>query len=167
MPRLAHHFPPDLIQKLAGRSNPAMISAAVDYLIPACGAASAPLKSLHAYLRLLAQHGVPDRAIAAILDAVRGKLPAPAPRPGSVEWAAKVRGVSPRSIKRKLHTVAGRRLYGWPMWTGHEWDIPVAAAEPTTRGPYLQSLPADEPEAQKRSLPPWCEREVQPGDAAA
>lgn len=160
MSRLARHFPHDLIPKLAGRASNSAISTTVDYLVPACSASSSPIKSLHAYLRFLRQHRVSDVTLTTIRGAVQEKLPHREPPIGSVEWVAKVRGVSARSIKQKLHTVGGRRLYGWPMWTGHAWDIPVAAVEPSTRGAFLQAMPAEEPEAQRRSLPAWCEREV-------
>ena len=52
-----------------------------------------------------------------------------------------------------------RRALGWAWWDGYRWLIPEPAIDPSTRARYMAELPGTEPEAHRRQLPEWCERE--------
>jgi hypothetical protein len=94
----------------------------------------------------------------------------PAPVRGAflhVEVAAVAYGLPAKTLAARLRRVSWRRLYGWPFWDGHRWQLPAPALDATERASFLARQPVDEPEAHVRMLPPWCERTEGAGLAGA
>jgi hypothetical protein len=170
MPTQTRQFPAALLAPLKGKASPAAIAAAVEYLTTQAAARSSPAKSIRAFVRHLeALDGVKPAVAAAILKGALARIPERDAVPGSLAWAAQVTGLSARTLTAKLRTARGRRLYGWPLWRGAGlgWEFDPKAINPDTRGEYLRTLPLDEPEIARSSLPSWCEPEVRSDETAA
>lgn len=76
---------------------------------------------------------------------------------------AAVLELHPNTLAARLRQLQYRRLYGWPLWDGHQWRFAAAAVDPATAVAHLATLPSVEPAAVESMLPDWCERRQRVG----
>ena len=167
MASLRGHLLP-LLQQLPSQPAPSDCNQIVELIVEACRTRTQPKKALAVTLRHIKAHMTAEvhrlvsNLVSERLDVPRLPTPAPVAIPTgrwlSLRAAAAVLELHPNSLAERLRTVRYRRLYGWPIWDGHQWRLAAAAIDPATAAACLATLPADEPLAIGLMLPDWCER---------
>jgi hypothetical protein len=158
-----------LLQQLAPNPDPSDCEEAVERIFTACRTRQSPKKALAVTLQHLGNDGVSPRVLSLLRELVQSRLavrrrsePArqvdPPGRWLTLEAAAALLDLHPNTLAERLRTVRYRRLYGWPIWDGHRWQLATAALDPGTAAVHLAGIPRDEPPAIQLMLPEWCER---------
>lgn len=157
-----------LLQQLPSQPTAADCERIIDRVVEVCRTRPQPRKALAVTLRHLRTDMSPhlDRLLSGLVS----ERLAGAGRPASTEgqspagrWltlheAAAVLELHPNTLAERLRAQRYRRLYGWPIWDGHQWRFAAVAIDSATAAACLATLPTDEPLAIELMLPDWCER---------
>lgn len=167
MPSLRRQLLP-LLQQLPARPSADDCARIAELLAEACRARQQPKKALAVTLRHLGP-AVSPQVQRLLLDLVSERLTvyrpaapsepqAPVGRWLSLHESAAALDLHPNTLAERLRQPHYRRLYGWPVWDGHQWRFASVAVDPATAIAHLATLPTDEPPAVESMLPAWCHR---------
>jgi hypothetical protein len=160
------------IQELLEHPSRSECEPIAEQIVVACRTRQNPKKALAVTLRHL-KGDLSTHALELIAGLVqeqlgtdrRPRVAAPVRPTGTwltLQGAAATLDLHPNTLAERLRAVRYRRLYGWPVWDGHQWRIATDAVDPATAATYLATAPSDEPLAIELMLPEWCERSPRP-----
>jgi hypothetical protein len=157
-----------LLQQLPAQPSPDDCGRIAELLAETCRTRQQPRKALAVTLRHLGPalspelHRLLSDLVSERLTVSRPAAPSATSEPTgrwlTMHETAAALNLHPNTLAERLRQRQYRRLYGWPIWDGHQWCFASAAVDPATAIAHLATLPTEEPTAVESMLPAWCER---------